>query len=178
MQKIKHFYLTEREVMYDPEAMAKEYLSKPLMEVTEEDFDEMLNCLPPMRWHKDEYGIEKFLMSEFMCGPVTAQYASRNGKYYTKYVNAFDKLTWIRLETIDIFEQRRAQLGLHICDLMKLIAIENNFEPWEANEPYTVGAMVTYEARVWEKVRETVHPWIPGSFVSFGWKEVAINSHD
>ena len=70
------------------------YISKPVVEITYENYDDMLCCLPPMKWCTIN-GIEMFCMSEMLTGPYTSQFAKLNDKYYTKVVNAFDKSTWI-----------------------------------------------------------------------------------
>jgi hypothetical protein len=72
----------------------KYYLDMPLQEITEEVWDDMLNVLPPLQWVTIN-GVNEFLMSEFMSGPYTSQYARKEGKYYTKIVDAYDKTTWI-----------------------------------------------------------------------------------
>lgn len=71
-------------------------LSMPLHEITEEEFHEMLNVLPPLAWGSWN-NIEIFCMSEFYTGTYTSQYAhDRNtGKYYCKKVDYCDKSTWI-----------------------------------------------------------------------------------
>ena len=70
------------------------YLDQPLTETTEEDFDDMLNCLPPLKWCTIN-GVEMFCMCEMLTGTYTSQYARCNGKYYTKVVDITNKNTWI-----------------------------------------------------------------------------------
>lgn len=71
-------------------------LSIPMYEISEEEFYEMLNVLPPIGWicHKN---VEIFCMSEFYTGSYTNQYAhdKNTGKYWAKLVNYTDKSTWI-----------------------------------------------------------------------------------
>lgn len=71
------------------------YLNKPITEVTEEDFHDMLNVLPPLKWHTRN-NIEMFCMSEFLTGSFTSQYLhDRNtNKYYHKTVDITDQATW------------------------------------------------------------------------------------
>ena len=70
------------------------YLSMPLREITEDKFHDMLNCLPPLKWCTIN-GTNEFLMSEFWSGNYTDQYARKDGKFYSKLVDAYDQNTWI-----------------------------------------------------------------------------------
>lgn len=73
----------------------REYLlSDNLVEVTEEQWNEALNVLPPSKWCEIS-GVEMFCMSERYTGTYTTQYAKCNGKYYSKMVDCLDKSTWI-----------------------------------------------------------------------------------
>ena len=71
-------------------------LSMPLREITAEEWEEMLNVLPPKAWVTYN-GVEMFCMSEFYTGSFTTQYAydHRSGKYYSKLVDYCDRKTWI-----------------------------------------------------------------------------------
>ena len=71
-------------------------LGKPLQEISEDQFYEMLNVLPPIGWTSHK-GVEVFCMSEFYTGFYTNQYAhdKATGKYYTKLVDYADRSTWI-----------------------------------------------------------------------------------
>lgn len=68
----------------------------PLEDSNEEEFQNMLEILPPRAWttHNE---VEMFCMSEFYTGAFTTQYAHdhRTGKYYKKLVDFRDKATWI-----------------------------------------------------------------------------------
>lgn len=75
-------------------AEKEHYLNLPLTEITEDRWDEMLCVLPPMSWQTIN-GCNEFLMSEFLTGVYTSQYARKNGKFYHKTVDAYDKTTWI-----------------------------------------------------------------------------------
>lgn len=77
-------------------------VDRVLKEIDEEAYFEALEVLPPMNWHKKD-GVERFLMSEFYSGNYTNQYAQRNGRYFTRMVNAFKRETWITAEEIDNF---------------------------------------------------------------------------
>lgn len=70
------------------------YISKPLEEVTEEDYHDAMNVLPP-EWMGTMYGVHMFTMSEHWTGPYTSQYARHGGKYYRKMVDCSDRSTWI-----------------------------------------------------------------------------------
>ena len=70
------------------------YIGGEAIETTEENFEDMLNCLPPLKWCTiDE--VEMFCMSEMLTGTYTDQYSKYQGKYYTKIVDITDKNTWI-----------------------------------------------------------------------------------
>ncbi len=75
------------------------YLAMPIEEITEEQYEEMFNILPPMRWCTIK-GVEMFCMSEMQSGSITNQYARAGDRYYTGYVDILDKSTWLceRLE--------------------------------------------------------------------------------
>ena len=70
------------------------YINRPLKEITEDDYYEHLDILPPLFWQTIN-GVNEFCMSEFHTGVFTGQYAKYNGKYYYKLVDAYDKSTWI-----------------------------------------------------------------------------------
>lgn len=67
----------------------------PAIEITEEQFIDMLEVLPPMEWHKDTDGVEKFMMIERLIGNITAQYGRLGDKYICKNVVISDKSTHI-----------------------------------------------------------------------------------
>jgi len=70
------------------------YISQPLEEITAEQFDDMLNILPPNHWMTLR-GVEMFCMSEMLTLTYTNQYARVGDKYYTKVVDTRDRSTWI-----------------------------------------------------------------------------------
>ena len=67
-----------------------------IKEVTEEQFNDALDVLPPLKWCTID-GIEMFCISEMTDGAYTSQYAhdKHNGKYYCATVDVMDKSTWI-----------------------------------------------------------------------------------
>jgi len=71
------------------------YTSKPLTEITEEKFEDMLNVLPPLKWCTRN-NIEMFCMSEMLTGTYTSQYLHnrKNNKFYHKTVDILDQSTW------------------------------------------------------------------------------------
>jgi hypothetical protein len=81
-----------------------EYISKPISEISEEQYLYALNCLPPLNWCHHN-GVEIFNMSEFQFGRVTTQYAKHQGQYYLKYVVHNDKNTYFSTEVIQNFNQ-------------------------------------------------------------------------
>ena len=72
------------------------YINLPLTEITKEQFHEMLNVLPPLKWCT-MHNIEMFCMSEMWSGSYTSQYAYNlvTEKYYHKMVDITDQKTWI-----------------------------------------------------------------------------------
>lgn len=72
----------------------KFYTDKPIREVTEEEYNEQLNILPPLKWVTINE-VEEFCCMEMYSGTITSQYCRYKGKYYTKYVCIYDKSTWL-----------------------------------------------------------------------------------
>lgn len=72
----------------------------PPIEITEEEYEEALNCLPPMQWER-ESNISRFCMSEFTFASVTQQYSKYKGRYYTKPVIYRRRNTYITPELIE-----------------------------------------------------------------------------
>lgn len=68
----------------------KNNLQKPFKEITEEDFNEMLNVLPPMRWTRFENG-RFFFISEAYTADLHSLYVKYKGKYYTGLRSRFMK---------------------------------------------------------------------------------------
>lgn len=90
-------------VLFDDfcERRKKIFLGEPIQEITFDEWEEALECLPPMRWHTDKHGVNKFLLVEFYSGSFTSQYAKLGDRYFTKMVDASDESTWISKEMID-----------------------------------------------------------------------------
>lgn len=82
---------------------ADKLLSKPIIEITEEKYDEALNVLPPLRFGCNR-GVTSFFMSEFHSGTYTSQYAKIGCKYYCKLVDYAKSDTWIQHSMVLINE--------------------------------------------------------------------------
>lgn len=54
---------------------------KPFIEITEDQYNEMLECLPPQKWMTVD-GVSIFRMSEYQTSNITGHYASYNGRYF------------------------------------------------------------------------------------------------
>jgi len=76
------------------EAAQKTHLIGTIHEITENEWMEMLEVLPPMGW-KDYAGFNAFFMSERYTGSFTEMYARKNGKFYSAMVDLSDRETWI-----------------------------------------------------------------------------------
>lgn len=74
----------------------QKFLRQPLHEVTAEDYEEMLDVLPPIHYVEIN-GVSEFCMMEMFTGTFTNQYAhdKKTGKYYQKLVDVTDRDTWI-----------------------------------------------------------------------------------
>lgn len=62
--------------------MQDEAYLKPFKEITEEQYYESLECLPPQKWETVD-GVNIFRMSEYLTGNITDHLVSYNGKYYS-----------------------------------------------------------------------------------------------
>lgn len=80
-------------------------VNTPLKEITEEQYDDALNVLPPMQWRRGT--LETFLMSEFWTRTYTTMYAKYFGKCYQKMVDVCDPNTWITVTKINAHEEER-----------------------------------------------------------------------
>ena len=94
--QISRFGITERELDAAFEREQR-YLTQPVKEITEDQWDEALGVLPPENWHTTAEGINVFFMCEYQIGTVTQQYGRFNGKYIVKNVDVTDKTTWINM---------------------------------------------------------------------------------
>lgn len=57
-----------------------------ITEVTEERYFDMLECLPPIRWKKED-GVEHFCMCEYNYNTNTSSYAKFGERYFHKNVD-------------------------------------------------------------------------------------------
>ena len=82
-------------------------LSLPIQPVTEEQFNDALDVLPPLHWVTCA-GVEEFCMMEMWTGSYTTQYAHVLGtdQYFSKIVDCRDKSTWIH----NILAKQREEL--------------------------------------------------------------------
>lgn len=88
------------------EAVAQSYLDKPLEEITEERYFEMLECLPPLDWQMLGK-LERFNLMEMTVGSVTGsfvRYRTDSGhRYFTRQVDRIKSDTFITAEEIEAF---------------------------------------------------------------------------
>lgn len=69
---------------------------KPWSEITEDQYMDALECLPPQKWQTVD-GVNLFRMSEYTTGSITAHYARFNSKFFTanrRTSDAYDKLAF------------------------------------------------------------------------------------
>ena len=71
-----------------------DYGVKPLTEVTEERFDEMLNVLPPSKW-RGGAGAQSFHLCEYLSGNIVLWLMELNGRYFQ--CQDVDSLTHVEL---------------------------------------------------------------------------------
>jgi hypothetical protein len=73
--------LPYKEVIRRIEALTLEKLTGPIQEITEEDFEFALNCLPPEKW--EQHGDwNAFRMSEYLIGSITMHYIQVKNKFF------------------------------------------------------------------------------------------------
>ena len=73
---IKDFYAAER----------KKMLSDPLKRITEEEYWDALEVLPPLRYERLDGGCERFCMREFYTNTYTTQYFHSKEGWYLLYL--------------------------------------------------------------------------------------------
>ena len=61
-------------------------------EITEDDYWDMLECLPPLKM-----GANYFIMSEFFTGSYTGQLFKKGGKFYHQMIDYRRQETWAKL---------------------------------------------------------------------------------
>ena len=81
---IKDFYAAER----------KKMLSDPLKRITEEEYWDALEVLPPLH-HEMFGGCERFCMREFYTNTYTTQYFCCEEGWFCRMVDYCDRSTWI-----------------------------------------------------------------------------------
>jgi len=88
LEQIRQRYPKARIVSFDTALAAIHEREKevyPMLqptEITEDQWNEMFECLPPMQYKRTEAGTS-FKMSEMTRGDITAGYVIKGGKYYT-----------------------------------------------------------------------------------------------
>lgn len=96
-RQIAHYENVKYECMTFDEFLdrqKKEMTSGEVTEVTEDIYNEQLNCLPPLKWCTRN-GYSMFCMCEMYTGTYTTQYAKKDGKFYSAMVDVTDESTWI-----------------------------------------------------------------------------------
>ena len=78
------------------------WLGKPATIITEADYLDALEVLPPMAWQQFSNGEERFIMAEAMDSNIYRQYylSEREGKAVYRYINIHDRNTWITSEEV------------------------------------------------------------------------------
>jgi hypothetical protein len=76
------------------QAEREHYLNQPIKQITKQEFDYMLDALPPLKWVTID-GCTMFCCAEMLTGPYTKQYAKFGNRYLTKIVDINDSETWI-----------------------------------------------------------------------------------
>ena len=100
------------------ELQKKEYCSNTT-EITEKEFFEAFECLPPLKYTKLGDGDFYFLMSEYLTGDITAQYLKKDEEYFVKNVVVGDSTTYINDKSIQEAGES------------KMLEIENKFDTEE-----------------------------------------------
>ena len=91
----------------------------PLKRVTEQDYNDMLNILPPL---KQESG--RFFMGEFEIGSWTTQYVIYENEYFERIVDYKDESTWITNAQCQAFLDRYAA----VMALMGKFYVEDDYD--------------------------------------------------
>ena len=82
---IEDFYAAER----------KKMLADPLKRITEEQYWDALEVLPPLRYERLDGGCERFCMREFYTNTYTTQYFHSKEGWFCRMVDFADQATWI-----------------------------------------------------------------------------------
>lgn len=79
-----YIFCSWEEALKHIEEAEKKKFNKPMIEIDLEEYEDALNCLPPLKWTKlGRKNDELFFMSEFYTGNYTALYIRKDGKHYT-----------------------------------------------------------------------------------------------
>ncbi len=73
----------------------QESLKWKFSEISEDEYHEMLNCLPPLKWHNFN-DLNIFFISEAFTADIHSMYVIYKGKYYTCNASIYE--TDIRIE--------------------------------------------------------------------------------
>ncbi len=88
-------------------AERQKMLSYPLYCITEKEFFDALDVLPPMAHEFLENRVERFCMSEFFTGTYTTQYFRFPNGCFSRMVDFCDRTTWITLQEVTEFLSRK-----------------------------------------------------------------------
>lgn len=81
--KKKNLHILTWEELYPHIKEFNQSLCEEWKEITEEQYEDALECLPPMRWHNIGYKTSVFFISEAYTADIHSAYISSQGKYYT-----------------------------------------------------------------------------------------------
>ena len=81
------------EVFYAAER--KKMLADPLKRITEEQYWDALEVLPPLHYERLDGGCERFCMREFFTATYTTQYFHSKEGWFCRMVDFTDQTTWI-----------------------------------------------------------------------------------
>ena len=98
--KTEQNYLSQGYVIYDSwdifyDEMIQPYLlslQEPWVEISEERYDNMLNCLPPMRWRDIASGINCFAICEALTYDLHSFYLRVTNGKFIKYYTAVRRI--------------------------------------------------------------------------------------
>ncbi|MBR4663912.1 MAG: hypothetical protein IKO93_08560 [Lentisphaeria bacterium] len=82
---LEDFYTAER----------KKMLADPLKRITEEQYWDALEVLPPLHYERLDGGCERFCMREFFTATYTTQYFHSKEGCFCRMVDFADQTTWI-----------------------------------------------------------------------------------
>ena len=79
------------------------YTGKEPVQIGAEAYNDALECLPPENWVLANQ-FQHFRMMEYTTGSITVQYATKDGVYISKSIDARDQSTWIKVEDFEGLE--------------------------------------------------------------------------